>query len=120
MKTTEKRNHGYPALAQLMGPHSGMAIFKRFSILASHDLLLRQAELLHLERKLHRQGTVDRLAGLSLSEKADELFASPVDGFGHAQLETVLEIRGRLKEYSSVALPCQTTIRTCATDPYIR
>lgn len=85
-----------------MGPHPGMPMFKRFSILASQDLLLRQAELLRLERSLHVQGLVDQQAGLSYSEKAEDLFASETTGVDHDQLDLVLKIRGRLKEYSSV------------------
>lgn len=100
MKLHDQRNHGYPALAQLMGPNPGMAIYKKFSILNTHDLLLRQAELLHLERELHKQGLIDRAAGLEYSEKVHELFDSNRTGVDSAQLELILKIRLRLKEYS--------------------
>lgn len=104
MRIKDRRNDGYPALAHLMGPHPGMAMYKRFSTLAAHDLLLRQAELVNLEQKLHVQGLIDQQAGLAFSEKADRLFASKKEGVDHDQLDLVLKIRTCLQGYRSVHL----------------
>jgi hypothetical protein len=43
---------GYHALATLMGPHKGVAMYKQFASLTAHSLLMQQVELLDLQRDL--------------------------------------------------------------------
>jgi hypothetical protein len=46
------RRPGYPALADFMGQHGGMAMYKQFANLSTHSLLMQQVQLLNLQREL--------------------------------------------------------------------
>ncbi len=99
-------NHeGYHALSKLMRFGRGMAIFKRFNELNAKNLLLMQAELLHMESKLnilHQAGEASsdpdwKTYDTDLSALLD---ASTPRGQMHRQL--LFDIRDKLKEYSEL------------------
>jgi len=90
------RLSGYPALANLMGQHGSMALYKQFADLSAQSLLMQQVELLDLQRELDNQ------QGLGLDEKATASMHSQPPNDGHWQL--VLTIRQRLKEYHEAVL----------------
>jgi len=83
-------------LANLMGQHGSMALYKQFADLSAHSLLMQQVELLDLQRELDNQ------QGLGLDEKATASMHSQPPNDGHWQL--VLTIRQRLKEYHEAVL----------------
>jgi hypothetical protein len=94
---------GYPALAQVMGPHPSMAIFKRFATLNARSLLMQQAELLLLQRELDVMMASDQVDGLPYDTNAEKLIDSAQDGPDDAQLTLVLDIRGKLEKYSMIS-----------------
>jgi hypothetical protein len=53
------RRPGYPALADFMGQHGGMAMYKQFANLSTHSLLMQQVELLDLQRELELQAELN-------------------------------------------------------------
>jgi len=114
------RLSGYPALANLMGQHGSMALYKQFADLSAHSLLMQQVELLDLQRELDNQ------QGLGLDEKATASMHSQPPNDGHWQL--VLTIRQRLKEYrryvatsnSSTADPRNEQTKPCYGKPQSR
>ena len=94
----------YFSLAELLGSHDGMAIYRRFATLNAQNLLYLQSELIGLEDDLKRVALED-------SESEEEqrkrfkfditaLKAAPADAVAGAQWKKVLEIREKLKEYS--------------------
>lgn len=92
--------NGYPGLSRLMGPHKGMAIFKRFSALNARSLLYQQAEILDLEAELEAHTEADRQAGMPYHRDAMALLDAKNDGVKRRQWALIVEIRERLKEYS--------------------
>lgn len=104
MQAHDESLRGYPALARIMGPYPGMAIFKRFATLNAHSILMQQAKLLLLERNLDAMMASDRDDGLSYDDKAANLITSVENGPDDAQWELILEIHAKLEKYS----PCLT------------
>ncbi|CAK1363880.1 unnamed protein product [Cercospora beticola] len=96
------KENGYPALAQLLGPHSSMAMFKRFSRLSAHSLLMRQVELLDLERQLEVQAALDRDDGLKYDVKAIDLLQS--SEHNGQQWQIIKSIRENLDQYHTALL----------------
>lgn len=95
---------GYPALAQLMGPNAGMAVFKRFAELNTHSLLMQQAHLLRLEAELQAQQLADDLNPCAYNKKVHCLVDDRFDPGKKAQQWGLhVEIREQLKEYSKHA-----------------
>lgn len=105
---------GYAPLASLMSTHPEVAIFRKFSTLNAQNLLYLQAELVYLESKLQQYATEDRVAGLAAEstggEGADKLkyetdwymlANSDDEDEDSLQWQMVLEIRAKLKEYST-------------------
>lgn len=91
---------GYHALASLMGPVGGMAQFKRFTKLNTHNLLMQQAEILHLENKLVAHVKVDHQEGLDYECNVGNMLAAHGAGMLDEQWQLILEIREKLKAYS--------------------
>jgi len=102
-----KPAQGYDALGSLMGAFPETAILRKFGALSAQDLLLRQAELVALEEDLRIYQKEDKESGhkdreryalswnkLRRSGKEDAL-----EGNDSTQLETLLTIREKLKEY---------------------
>lgn len=94
---------GYPKLACHMGTYTEYAIYRRFGSLNSQNLLYFQAELTHLERKLRRLEVADLASAegnRSNYSKDWYWLNNSVFEENNEQLETVLAIRDKLKEYS--------------------
>lgn len=96
-----------------MSTHPEIAIFRKFSTLNAQNLLYLQAELVYLESKLQRHASEDRQAGIAaerIGTKCADKLKYDTDWYMLAnsdeededslQWQTVLEIRGKLKEYS--------------------
>jgi hypothetical protein len=104
---------GYSRLAALMGKHPDFAIFRRFSAMNSLNLLCLQGELTHLQTELEMIATENRKS--KDVEKAEfEYWISTLMGphdseDGDRHWATILEIREKLKEYSSCLQPPQPT-----------
>lgn len=102
--------HGYPSVACMMGRFPDLAAFRRFRTLNAKSLLYRQAELVHLERELHRlelQDHSEHNIGPTPNSKKyanDWYWLWSEQG---SQWGTVMKIRQLLKEYS------KSTIYAC-------
>jgi len=94
---------GYAKFARMMGEHPEMAIFRAFRALNTKNLLYLQAELVELERDLEVIADLDGASGSAQKEAYayswSALSRSAQEGDG-LQLQKVLTIRERLKEYS--------------------
>jgi hypothetical protein len=97
---------GYPKMACQMGLYPECAIYRRFSALNSQNILHLQAELVYLELKLRRLEAAD-----SASQEGNRPHYSK-DWYwlnnsafeeNSDQLQTVLAIRSKLKDYSEFA-----------------
>lgn len=106
------RSLGYPALADLIGPHKSLAMYKQFASLTAHSLLMQQVELLDLQRDLELQAEIDRKNHLGYDEKAHTFIHSkkPND----TQWQLVLEIRQRLDQYR------RSKERLCSNSPDVK
>lgn len=100
---------GYAKFATMMGLHPEMAIFRAFMALNTKNLLYLQAELVELERDLEVISELDGKSGSSQKEAYarnwSALSRSAEQGDG-LQLQKVLTIREKLKQYSM----CSPTI----------
>lgn len=98
---------GYDRLSRLMGNLPEFTAFRRFGASGAEDLLYRQAELVELVNSLRQYQKEDKESGHEDRERYaynwDKLQFSGHDdapeGNDGAQLETILEIREKLKEY---------------------
>jgi hypothetical protein len=106
---------GYPKVANFMGSHPQLAVFRRFGKMSVQNLLYLQAELVMLESRLEEYASEDAKAGRSgyaldwnqLWRSARGNSAIPpndiddVDVLPEEQRQwaTMLLIRGKLKEY---------------------
>lgn len=102
---------GYPGLSGVMAHADGLGMFKQFSVLNMLNLLYMQAELLTLEDELkvmtlndHRgpAGSIRTLYAKSAKRLRDS--SGSADPKEREQWEKVLEIRLKLKEYSTYYL----------------
>jgi len=94
---------GYPKLAQHIGLYSECAIFRRFRTLNSQNLLYLQAELVDLEQELRRLEAADyeSAEGNRSSYSKDWYWLNNSASEGNSeQLQIVLEVRKKLKDYS--------------------
>lgn len=101
--------NGYFELASMMGANPELAIFRRFSALNAHSLLLLQAELVFLENKLQKCIEADAASGHDLRTIYDRdwqsLFESSTKPGGCAeQWDTLMRVKKVLKEYSKTSL----------------
>lgn len=96
---------GYPGLSELMAHDSGMGMFKRFASPNMRNLLYMQAELLDLEDELENICLDDHNHATRgpYEFNATDLrrSATSSDSEERRQYEKILEIRGKLKEYST-------------------
>jgi hypothetical protein len=94
---------GYPKLGVSYGENSESSIFRRFGNLNSQNLLHLQAELTHLEGRLHRLEVKDFASAEGHSSLYSKdwywLHNSKFEN-NHEQWETILKIRGKLSKYS--------------------
>lgn len=102
---------GYPKMGLLMGKCPEYAIFRRFGALNAENLLYLQAELKVLEAKLRIYQEADRnsehedrkiysLDWETLENSGNN--ATTSSGNEQNQWNTILAIRGKLKEYSTL------------------
>ena len=93
---------GYPRLASHMAQYPENIIFRRFNGLCTRNLLYLQAELMHLEQKLYRLEAADSVSsdGHRARYSKDWYWLDySSEGETSEQLQTVLTIRSKLKEY---------------------
>lgn len=89
-----------------MGTFSRLAMYKRFARLNAHSMLLRQAELIHLETQLQTMISVDQDEGHDVHSVFDHMLeaersASPGSPV-HERWQLMLDIRKKLDEYSKL------------------
>lgn len=96
-------SRGYPDLAQLMGQHVDLALYRRFASLNSRNLLYMQAEIMLIERELWALEFLDKHSGdqerSSFSQNAMKMMRNS-GGDANRYWEKVLELRSKLKDYS--------------------
>lgn len=96
---------GYSRLAVLMGKHHDFAIFRRFSVLNAKNLLYMQGELIHLEAELRMIAQENKnskdLEKVDFERSITAMMGPHMSEDGHEQWAKILEIREKLKEYSS-------------------
>jgi len=99
---TSRPVEGYPRLASHMAQYSENAVFRRFGNLGIRNLLYLQAELVHLEQKLCRLEATDSASSEGHRARYSKdwywLNSSPEEE-ADEQLNIVLSIRSKLKEY---------------------
>jgi hypothetical protein len=97
---------GYSRLAALMGKHHDLAIFRRFAVLNAKSLLCMQGELVHLEAELKMIALKNRDSEdpqkIDFEYSISALMGPHTSEDGHEHWAKVLEIREKLKEYSSL------------------
>jgi hypothetical protein len=95
---------GYPSLAKFMGPrHFG--IFRKFAELNTTNILHLQSELAFLEKELEVLSKWDNAGGSGdprsiLFAQSARALRTLVETGNDRQWQKLLEIRGKLKEYS--------------------
>ena len=98
---------GYSSLAELLGNHNGLAIYRRFATLNAQNLLYLQSELMILEDELKRLAFADDGSESeqrrSFKKDIRALKANPSNEVEGRQWRMVLEVREKLKEYSMLA-----------------
>lgn len=92
--------HGYPRLAHWVGREPSFAIFRRFATLNAKNILYLQAEIAYLELELDELERLNSDDCGSLQTHLQGLLNAPEGSSGHKQMQKMLEIRGKLKEYS--------------------
>lgn len=94
--------HGYHRLAGLMGQADEFAIFRRFRSLNAFALLSLQAEISNLESRFRQITQRDIEEGDEFHVNFRKLFDSSRihNGRGESQLDTLILIRQKLREYS--------------------
>lgn len=93
---------GYAKIAYLMSHHNELAILRRFSRLNLQNLLYMQAELTYLEKDLDQLSQNDQAESSRALYSRDwwSLAESENGDSEKEQWKKVVEIRGKLKEYS--------------------
>jgi hypothetical protein len=89
-----------------------MAIYKRFTTLNAHSILMQQAELILLQRELDVMMASDKADGLPYATNAEKLIESAEAGPDDAQLALVLKIREKLEKYSMMNVSFHSTHST--------
>ncbi|KAL2402607.1 hypothetical protein ABEF93_002111 [Exophiala dermatitidis] len=107
--------NGYNALAARIGTYPSLAVFRRFLILHSRDLLCMQAEIVNLEQKLLPAIEVDREVKDPL-RNAFEYDIAALKGphttkRAGLQWSLTMELRAKLKEYGR---SCEAQLRFAA------
>lgn len=82
-----------------MGPFRGLNVYNRFTTLNAYNLLIQQAELLHLESQLEVFAVTDAAAGFEYDRNALSLIESGEKGRDDEQWRMVLRVREKLREY---------------------
>jgi hypothetical protein len=118
--------NGYPRMAEVVSQYPGMAIFRRFARLNAQNLLYMQSEISQLGLELD-------LIALQDSQSNDPKrrsfhtyvhYLKTATGPDSLQWQKIMEMRGRLKEYSTLhgvmAVPHVSSLITagCQMRPY--
>lgn len=98
---------GYDTLGKLMGKIPEATAFLRFGALSAEDLLYMQAEIVELERRLRDYQRDDKQStnkdrqqySVNWARLRDSCEDDAASGNDSLQIETILELRGKLKEY---------------------
>lgn len=93
----------YDRLADLVGTHRELGLFKRFAKLNAKDILYMQAELIHLEAELERIELENARSGDADKEAFQVSVFDLKESAGtqkDLQWRKALEIREKLKAYS--------------------
>jgi len=99
----ESAQEGYPRLAALQGTYPELGIYRRFATLNARNLLYLQAELVDLENRLDECTKADCAsndARKRLHNKNWYFLSQGNEGMPNSQWDTMLCVRGKLKEYS--------------------
>ena len=94
-------NDSYAGLGTVMDRNPDVAIVRRFGPLNAQNLLYLQAELVILERKLREREYYDRYKGNSKEKHFHNDYNILRKHPKSEQYQLVLEIRAKLKEYST-------------------
>ena len=101
--TRKQDKKGYPDLSRFMALDDGMLQFKRFAELNAHSLLMQQAEILVLEEDLKACANANRQDfGTKYDTRVEELMELNSKNEHSEQWKLVLQIRTRLKDYSTL------------------
>jgi hypothetical protein len=96
---------GYNKLASLMGPHTEVAVFRRFAHMNMFNLLFMQAELQELERKFTVAYLDDQASDIDsvkdFCRDFSKLRASEGTKYDD-QLNSIRTIQEKLEKYSTV------------------
>ncbi|KAK5662349.1 hypothetical protein OQA88_8259 [Cercophora sp. LCS_1] len=117
MSDAEKQDHnapgGHARLGQLMGRYPETAIVRRFLALSAQDILHRQAELAELEAALKEYQQKDddvpetsprKRYAVNWGRLQESGYDDAPEGSDSAQLETMMEIRDKIKDYHEALL----------------
>lgn len=111
----EEPPHGYPQVATFMGDHPEMAMVRRFRGLNARNLLYLQAELVQIEKELlkcERDDANNKVDRYKQYYALDYKFLAAQEP-GNTQLDLILKMRVKLKEYNDVLIQ-QTTLAKIA------
>lgn len=101
---------GYHRMAALVGTNPDLAIFRRFSILNTKNLMYMQGELIELGVELDLLASQDRdsqdLDMTQFEFSVERLMAAHASDSGSKQWDKILEVRQKLEAYSSSFAPC--------------
>lgn len=96
---------GYSRLANLMGKHHDLAIFRQFSELNVKNLLYMQGELVRLEAELEMIALENKTSRdrekIGFESSISTMIGPHNSEDGHEHWAKILEIREKLKDYSS-------------------
>ncbi len=112
---------GYAKLARTMGRYPELAIFRAFRTLNMQNLLYLQAELMTLEQNLEVIAILDNTSGNPGKEAYQNSWAALSKSKNEGdtmQLDKVLTIREKLKEYSMGAYLYRPTILYAAMEVF--
>lgn len=105
---------GYHKLASLVSDHEELLILRRFATANAKNLLYMQGEILHLEAELHDIALEDH-SGCEKHRNYEYCVFDLKESYGtrggDAQWRKILELRGKLKEYSQSICISKTTKR---------
>ena len=114
-------SQSYSSLAEFLGNHDGLAIYRRFATLNAQNLLYLQSELIILEDELKRLTFADDRSESeqrrSFRKDIGALKANPSNEVEGQQWRKVLEVREKLKEYSMLAGSLPSARQRTSTKP---
>ena len=108
----------YSSMAEILGNQAGLAIYRRFATLNAQNLLYLQSELMNLEAELKKlvldDSHSDNEQRRVFQSDIGALKSAPADATTGKQWRKILEIRVKLKEYSTKAALLRLKCVQCA------